>query len=92
MGNGHCGRVEHDRAERRICVRRSLPVHAKPAVCGRHRLLRGVSVLANSVLLWITHLLLCLWFVIEPLAEEPWLEEQYGDAYREYRRRVPRFL
>ena len=52
----------------------------------------GVSVIANSLLLWVTHLLMVLAFVIAPLAEEPWLEEQYGNAYREYRRRVPRFL
>lgn len=52
----------------------------------------GVSVIANSALLWITHLLVSLWFVVAPLAEEPWLEEQYGDAYREYRGRVARFL
>ena len=52
----------------------------------------GVGVIANSVFLWIAHLLLALVFVVAPLTEEPWLEEQYGDAYREYRRRVPRFL
>ncbi len=52
----------------------------------------GVGVIANSVFLWITHLLLVLVFVVAPLTEEPWLEDQYGDAYREYRRRVPRFL
>ena len=52
----------------------------------------GVSVIANSLLLWITHVLIALVFLVVPLAEEPWLEEQYGDAYREYRRRVPRFL
>lgn len=27
-----------------------------------------------------------------PLAEEPWLEAQYGAAYRRYRARTPRFL
>ncbi len=52
----------------------------------------GVSVIANSVFLWITHLLVSLWFVVAPLAEEPWLEEQYGEVYREYSGRVPRFL
>ena len=52
----------------------------------------GVAVIANSVFLWIAHLLLALVFVVAPLTEEPWLEEQYGNAYREYRRQVPRFL
>ena len=52
----------------------------------------GVGVIANSLLLWITHLLMALLFVLAPLAEEPWLEEQYGDAYRDYRKRVRRFL
>ncbi len=52
----------------------------------------GVSVIANSLLLWITHLLLALVFLVAPFAEEPWLEEQYGDAYREYRERVRRFV
>lgn len=31
-------------------------------------------------------------FVITPFAEEPWLEELHGDAYRGYRLRVPRFF
>ncbi len=52
----------------------------------------GVGVMANSVFLWIANVLLSLCFVVAPLTEEPWLEEQYGDAYREYRTRVPRFL
>lgn len=52
----------------------------------------GVGIIANSLLLWIAHALLILVFAIAPLAEETWLEGQYGRAYREYRREVPRFL
>ena len=52
----------------------------------------GVSMIANSLLLWIAHALLILVFVIAPVTEEPWLEDQYGRVYRDYRRDVPRFL
>ncbi len=63
-----------------------------PQYVGDIVLFLGVSVIANSLLLWITHLLIALVFIVAPFAEEPWLEEQYGDAYREYRQRVRRFL
>ena len=52
----------------------------------------GVSITANSLLLWITHALLILVFVIAPITEEPWLENQYGQVYYEYRRDIPRFF
>ena len=63
-----------------------------PQYLGDIVLFIGMSVIANSLLVWITHLLLALVFVLAPFAEEPWLEQQYGDAYREYRKRVRRFL
>ena len=63
-----------------------------PQYVGDIALFVGVSVIANSLLLWITHLLLALVFLVAPLAEEPWLEEQYGEEYREYMNRVRRFL
>ena len=63
-----------------------------PQYVGNLVALVGLSVIANALLLWITNLLVILWFLVAPLAEEPWLEEQYGDPYREYRNRVRRFL
>lgn len=39
--------------------------------------------------------LLALWaalYLLAPFLEEPWLEEQYGDAYRIYKKSVPRFF
>ncbi|ELZ24828.1 hypothetical protein C475_11345 [Halosimplex carlsbadense 2-9-1] len=33
-----------------------------------------------------------LWWVTFPIAEEPWLRGQYGDAYERYASRVPRFV
>lgn len=33
-----------------------------------------------------------VWWLVFPLAEEPWLSEQYGEAYDRYAERVPRFV
>ena len=63
-----------------------------PQYVGDAVLFLGMSVIANSQLLWITHALLTLWFIIAPLSEETWLKEQYGEEYERYRREVPRFL
>ena len=52
----------------------------------------GLSLAIESRLL---HILLAAWgllYVVAPILEEDWLEEQYGDAYRTYLQRVPRFL
>jgi protein-S-isoprenylcysteine O-methyltransferase Ste14 len=63
-----------------------------PQYLGDMILFVGLSIIANSPLLWITHALLILVFAATPLSEEPWLEEQYGEAYAEYRRATSRFL
>lgn len=55
-------------------------------------ILIGWGILAAS--LWALPVL-TLGFVvlaIAPFAEEPWLEERYGAAYREYRSKVRRYL
>ena len=52
----------------------------------------GWASIANSLSVSI---LLALWaflYVLAPFLEEPWLELQYGDAYREYRKTVRRFF
>lgn len=44
---------------------------------------------------WSVTSLLTLWglfYVAAPFLEEPWLEEQYGDAFRSYKAEVPRFV
>ena len=63
-----------------------------PQYVGDAVLFLGLSIIANSQLLWITHALLALWFIIAPLSEEVWLKEQYGEQYERYRREAPRFL
>ena len=63
-----------------------------PQYLGDMILFIGLSVISNSVYLWITHILLILVFIITPLAEEKWLEEQYGEKYLEYKGQTTRFL
>ncbi len=62
-----------------------------PQYLGDNILFVGVSIIANSLLLWIAHALPILVFFMAPLTEERWLEDQYGQAYREYRRKIRRF-
>jgi protein-S-isoprenylcysteine O-methyltransferase Ste14 len=52
----------------------------------------GLSIVANSSYLWITHGLLILVFLITPFTEEVWLEDQYGDEYQNYKNNTSRFL
>ncbi len=54
--------------------------------------LLGYVLICNSVLTLIVWVLWSVWFVLAPLAEEPWLREQLGAGYREYAAKVPRFL
>jgi protein-S-isoprenylcysteine O-methyltransferase Ste14 len=52
----------------------------------------GLSIVANSLYLWITHILLIINFIITPISEEDWLLEEYGDSYRDYLEGTSRFL
>ena len=63
-----------------------------PQYLGDMVLFLGLSILTNSLYLWITHILLILVFIITPLAEEDWLREQYGDDYQSYLNKTSRFL
>ncbi len=52
----------------------------------------GWGVTVNA---WPVTVLLVMWallYLAAPLLEEPWLEEQYGDAYISYRKLTPRFI
>ncbi len=51
----------------------------------------GLALASYSIDALILAILLFLTFVLMTLAEEPWLEANYGDEYRAYRRRVARF-
>ena len=63
-----------------------------PQYLGDIILFLGLTILGNSLYLLITHVLLCLVFIITPWVEEGWLEKQYGEAYRKYKTVTPRFL
>jgi protein-S-isoprenylcysteine O-methyltransferase Ste14 len=63
-----------------------------PQYVGDFFLFVGVAIFANSGVVAVTHLLTALVLLLAPFAEEPWLEEQYGEPYVAYRRTVPRYL
>jgi protein-S-isoprenylcysteine O-methyltransferase Ste14 len=63
-----------------------------PQYVGDIALLLGWAIACNSLPTWIVSALGAAWFALAPFIEEPWLREQYGEAYDAYRRRVPRFL
>ncbi|MDX1622842.1 MAG: isoprenylcysteine carboxylmethyltransferase family protein [Gemmatimonadota bacterium] len=52
----------------------------------------AVVLVSNSALTAIAGGVGIAALLLAPFAEEKWLEETYGEAYREYRRRTPRFL
>lgn len=52
----------------------------------------GVILVTFSFMALVAGSIMIVMFVILPLSEEPWLIQQYGKAYVEYCRRVPRFF
>ncbi|PSQ16299.1 hypothetical protein BRD00_11465 [Halobacteriales archaeon QS_8_69_26] len=52
----------------------------------------GFALLTNSPLVAGLAGAMTLWLVVQVPVEEPWLHEQYGEAYADYRRRTPRFV
>jgi protein-S-isoprenylcysteine O-methyltransferase Ste14 len=52
----------------------------------------GYMLLTNSWMVWIIGSLGVILNWMAPLTEEPWLEERFGEAYRDYKRRVPRWI
>jgi len=63
-----------------------------PQYTGDFFVFAGMSIIANSEVVLVTHLLTSFVFVLAPLAEETWLEEQYGETYTAYKCTAPRFL
>jgi protein-S-isoprenylcysteine O-methyltransferase Ste14 len=67
-------------------------VSRNPGYVGDLLLIVGYVILTDSRLAGTVGVMGTLWFLGAPFAEEPWLERQYGDAYRRYKNRHPRFL
>ena len=63
-----------------------------PQYLGDMVMFLGLSIMTNSQYLWITHALLILVFTLTPLAEENWLEEEYGEDYLQYKNKTARYL
>jgi len=63
-----------------------------PGYVGDLVLLLGFTILTDSRLAALVALTGGLWFVLAPLAEEPWLDDLYGEAYRRYEKAHPRWL
>ena len=52
----------------------------------------GISLISNSLYFLIVHLLMILVFMFTPFSEEVWLEKQYGEKYKNYKKNTARFL
>jgi protein-S-isoprenylcysteine O-methyltransferase Ste14 len=52
----------------------------------------GWGVLINHTLVTVLLALWGLMYMLAPLVEEPWLEEQYGEPYHNYKQSTPRFI
>jgi protein-S-isoprenylcysteine O-methyltransferase Ste14 len=52
----------------------------------------GWGLFVNSSFVYTLLSLWCLMYLLAPFFEEPWLEAQYGEDYRRYKAKVPRFF
>jgi len=63
-----------------------------PQLVGLSTVLFGVLFVVDSIYPAVGIVPVLVWIALLPIAEEPWLEEQFGDEYEAYRREVPRFV
>jgi protein-S-isoprenylcysteine O-methyltransferase Ste14 len=63
-----------------------------PQYIGDSMSILGYMVFTNSWMVWVLGILGVVLNILAPFTEESWLEERFGDEYREYKARVPRFI
>jgi protein-S-isoprenylcysteine O-methyltransferase Ste14 len=63
-----------------------------PQYLGDSLSILGYMILTNSWMVWVVGALGILLNILAPFTEEPWLEERFGEEYRQYKASVPRFI
>lgn len=63
-----------------------------PQYVGTVVLFAGLILLFNSFYATVTGIIGNVWFLLAPFVEEPWLRDQYREAYDDYCAQVPRFI
>ena len=67
-------------------------VSRNPGYVGDLILMGGYVILTDSRLAGLLAVGAAFWFFLAPFAEEPWLDDRYGEAYRRYKTARPRWL
>lgn len=52
----------------------------------------GLGLFVNSLYVYMILGLWALLYIVAPFVEEPWLEKMYGEDYRAYKSKTPRFI
>jgi protein-S-isoprenylcysteine O-methyltransferase Ste14 len=63
-----------------------------PQTVGYWLVFISLGMITNSVLVAVLAVLPAVWLYLMARVEEPWLRDQYGEAYAAYREDVPRFV
>ncbi|MFW9897101.1 MAG: methyltransferase family protein [Candidatus Thorarchaeota archaeon] len=78
--------------QKTLIVRGLYKYSRNPQYIGNILLLIGIIIVSNSALTLVVGILGIFWTILLPFAEEPWLREQFGEKYKEYCKKVRRFL
>jgi protein-S-isoprenylcysteine O-methyltransferase Ste14 len=76
----------------RLVIRGPYKFTRNPQYIGDSMNIIGYMLLTNSWMVWVIGILAVALNLLAPFVEEPWLEACYGDCYRDYMHRVPRWM